>query len=286
MDQKKKAYVTLITSDAYLNGALVLIKTLRKTTNIDVAIIVLVTPNVSKSTIGRLSSIQNIQIRVVEPINRPHESSIERCWDNAQYSKLHIWNQTDFDIIVYIDADCIILECIEELFELTSNNCQVFAASPDVFPPDKFNAGVLVITPSSIMFELLCEATKHLPSYDFGDTGFLNAFFHMWYNVESVDFRSLRLVLEEKYLNSNPQSLRFSASDPDENKTIKLIKLPFGYNAQRTMYHFTKANPKYWESIQPLKIVHYSSSPKPWDDGLDSKFIGPLEKVWWETFLM
>ena len=50
-----------------------------------------------------------------------------------------------------------------------------FAAAPDVFPPDHFNAGVLVIKPSMSIFKALLGLTKkEHHSYDGGDTGFLN----------------------------------------------------------------------------------------------------------------
>lgn len=46
-----------------------------------------------------------------------------------------------------------------------------FAAAPDVFPPDKFNAGVMVLKPSlSVLKDMLSKVDK-LPSYDGGDTG-------------------------------------------------------------------------------------------------------------------
>jgi glycogenin glucosyltransferase len=46
-----------------------------------------------------------------------------------------------------------------------------FAAAPDVFPPDRFNAGVLIIKPNLEVFQKLKEATQSLTSYDGGDTG-------------------------------------------------------------------------------------------------------------------
>ena len=54
-----------------------------------------------------------------------------------------------------------------QLFSL----CTDFAASPDIFPPDRFNAGVLVITPSESSFQSLLSAIPTTPSYDGGDTG-------------------------------------------------------------------------------------------------------------------
>ena len=67
-----------------------------------------------------------------------------------------------------------------------------------------------------------------MPSYDGGDTGFLNAFFSSWFH------------------------------EPAE------ARLPFGCNAQRTMHAFTKKQPSYWNDAVDIEILHYSSSPKPW----------------------
>jgi hypothetical protein len=46
-----------------------------------------------------------------------------------------------------------------------------------VFPPDKFNAGVIVCCPDAAVFDdMVTKARdKLLTSYDGGDTGFLNA---------------------------------------------------------------------------------------------------------------
>lgn len=46
-----------------------------------------------------------------------------------------------------------------------------FAAAPDVFPPDKFNAGVMVVVPSLLVLEDMLSKVEKLPSYDGGDTG-------------------------------------------------------------------------------------------------------------------
>lgn len=62
-------------------------------------------------------------------------------------------------------------EQVEGIFEL---NCD-FAAAPDVFPPDCFNAGVLFIKPSLPKFYELLTKIAVTQSYDGGDTGFLNS---------------------------------------------------------------------------------------------------------------
>ena len=58
-----------------------------------------------------------------------------------------------------------------------------FGAAPDVFPPDCFNAGVLLVKPSFETFTMLVEKIASITSYDGGDTGFLNSVFRArWWN--------------------------------------------------------------------------------------------------------
>ena len=59
--------------------------------------------------------------------------------------------------------------------------------------------------------------------------------------------------------------------------------LPYGYNAQRILYWFTiKRTDGYWKEVEKeLYIIHYSSSPKPWE-GMPT---GDLEAIWYQTFL-
>lgn len=54
------------------------------------------------------------------------------------YTKLQIWNLVQFQKVVFIDADTLVVQNVDDLFNHPS-----IAAAPDVFPPDKFNAGVL-----------------------------------------------------------------------------------------------------------------------------------------------
>jgi glycogenin glucosyltransferase len=90
----------------------------------------------------------------------------------------------------------------------------LLAAAPDIFPPDKFNAGVMVLRPSKDVFDDMISRlpqsngdNKKCTSYDGGDTGFLNSYYPQWYS-------------------SWPAYSRLS----------------FGINAQRLMCHYTYQN--------------------------------------------
>ncbi|CDW86810.1 family gt8 [Stylonychia lemnae] len=145
-------------------------------------------------------------------------------------------------LIFYIDADCLIMQNPENIFLRDTK----FAAAPDVFPPDKFNAG----EPSMKIFTDLISKIQILSTYDGGDTGFLNAYFPNWFESDSES------------------------------------RLPYGYNAQRTLYWFTiKRTDGYWKEVENTKdgiiIIHYSSSPKPWS----SQQKGDLELEWFKYYM-
>ena len=256
-EERNLSYVTLLCDDSYFNGVCVLLKTLKDHRKRNIPITVLAdSKGVSKATIKRLESM-SCEVIAVDTLLSPSapeqagqaakEEDAAGCWAASEMTKLRIWSLVQFERIVYIDADCFLLENCDDLFESTKG-CD-FAAAPDVFPPDRFNAGVMVVRPSLEVFEDLCEKLLTLHSYDGGDTGFLNAYFPSWY------------------------------SGPAESR------LSFGYNMQRILYWFTyEKRPGYWNSIFPKKIVHFSSSPKPWEQTIVN-VKGDLEMMWWTTLM-
>lgn len=240
----KTCFCTLVTSDAYVTGAQALILSVIKAHwPMQRPFLVLYTPNVTKASLFVLKRIRHVVLMKVDAISGPEDPS--RCVQAWQdYTKLRVWSLTEYERVVYLDADMLVFGSLDELFT-RDLGCAGFAAAPDVFPPDRFNAGLLVVRPDIAVFHQMVENIHQLNSYDGGDTGFLNAFFPSWFN----------------YPSSN--------------------RLPFIYNAQRTMYWFTKAQPGYWRALGDIKVIHYSSSPKPW---LETEKRGELELLWWTTF--
>lgn len=234
-----RAIVSFITSDDFLMPVQALVASLRAT-GMQERVLLLHTSQVDQSVLSRLSSDPLIETRLVEAIPNPHQTDVAG-WRNSGFTKLRIWEQTDFQKLVYIDADCLVLENISELFDRPSPSF-----CPDVFPPDKFNAGVIVLEPSREVFAQMMQQVGKLPSHDGGDTGFLNSFYSSWFEW------------------------------PPEHR------MPFRYNALRTLYWFTHQNPGYWNAVKPIKILHFCSTPKPWDSNAQK---GDLEAIWWQHYL-
>ena len=252
------AYVTMVTSDDFMQGAQVLLHSLAKHSRLPnerCEFVVLCTDQVSKPVrrqIARAASGKGrpaATMRVVEAIPNPHAATVHvKGWVNAGFTKLHVWGLVEYERVVYIDADALVLDSVDELFERPLGDAPgAFAAAPDVFPPDRFNAGVLALRPDAAVFAELCAAAVETPSYDGGDTGFLNAHYPGWFAMPAAN------------------------------------RLPFGYNAQRTLHWMTFAKqPGYWNAVKDKKILHFSSSPKPWQD---AKRKGELEALWWAAYL-
>lgn len=211
-----------------------------------VEICVAVTPEISRTTKYVLRRRLNVHIIELEGLENPFKAHVEG-WNRAGFSKLELWRQTQFDRIVYIDADCLVVGSIEKLLHVDLGDYG-FAAAPDLIPPDRFNAGVLVLRPDVATFDRMKKGIEEniYTSYDGGDTGFLNAFFADWYRW------------------------------PESNR------LEFKFNAQRLAWSMTRAVPSYWETIKP-SIIHYSSSPKPWETTANKS--GVLESMWWKQFM-
>lgn len=172
----KKAYATtLCNGEGYLPGVEALGSSLAASGTRE-ARVVMVTPEIRPVTRDRLSE-QGWTIREVLPIENPNPSTQQMLPRfGAAYTKLRAWELVDFDRVVFLDADTIVLQNVDDLFDRPE-----VAAAPDFFLPDRFSSGVMVLEPRSATFDRMVSALSAAPSYDGGDQGFLNVFFAGWY---------------------------------------------------------------------------------------------------------
>jgi len=172
----KKAYAaTLCNGEGYLPGVEALGGSLRASGTKE-PMVLMVTPEVRPITRGRLVD-QGWDVREVEPIANPNPTTQQMLPRfGAAYTKLRAWQLVDFDKVVLLDADTVVLKNVDDLFERPE-----IAAAPDFFLPDRFSSGVMVLEPEEAKFERMIQALSAGDSYDGGDQGFLNTFFEGWY---------------------------------------------------------------------------------------------------------
>jgi glycogenin glucosyltransferase len=169
------SHLQLVLTDAYLPGAAVLAHSLRDGgTKKKLACLVL-QDSLQASTIEELQSLYNYVIPI-ERIGNPNPANLylmNRPDLLYTFTKIHLWRQTQFRKIIYIDADVVALRAPEELFDLPDN----FAAAPDVGWPDAFNTGVMVLTPHEGDYNAMRGMASAGDSFDGGDQGLINQYY-------------------------------------------------------------------------------------------------------------
>ena len=140
-----------------------------------------------------------------------------------QFNKLALWNMTEFDSIIYLDADTLVLADIAHLHELVADPSRTgfeLAAVADSWAGKfayHFNAGVLVLHPSTAVFKELMRTMHIEGNYEptMAEQAFLNAFFQLRY-----------------------------------------LQLPVIYNVNLDMY---SGYPKLWLKLeQDFKVIHFT----------------------------
>ncbi|XP_016041488.1 glycogenin-1 isoform X1 [Erinaceus europaeus] len=171
-----QAFVTLTTNDAYAKGALVLGSSLKqhRTTR---RLVVLTTPQVSEPMRKALEMVfdEVITVDVLDSGDSAHLTLMKRPELGVTLTKLHCWSLTQYTKCVFMDADTLVLENIDDLFER-----EELSAAPDPGWPDCFNSGVFVYQPSVDTYTQLLHHASEQGSFDGGDQGLLNTFFSSW----------------------------------------------------------------------------------------------------------
>nr|GMD89001.1 UDP-glucuronate:xylan alpha-glucuronosyltransferase 2-like isoform X1 [Ipomoea batatas] len=170
---KREAYVTVLHStDAYVCGAITLAQSLLRTGTKRDLILLLdksISPNKRQALINA-----GWKLRFIKRIRNPKAE--KGTYNEYNYSKFRLWQLTEYDKIIFIDADIIVQRNIDILFHFP----QMSASGND---GSIFNSGVMVIEPSNCTFRMFMQRRKEIVSYNGGDQGFLNEVFVWWHRL-------------------------------------------------------------------------------------------------------
>ena len=133
-------------------------------------------------------------------------------------NKLHLWNMTRFDTVIFVDIDLLLLRPPDELFDL---GCTFAAASERLGQPLAVNSGMLVVKPSARVFTKLWDSVGRFPSVDSSDQGFIQAYFRSYLERETRCSLPHQYNLLRRVESSNPNLFRRMAS------TNELVGLHF-----------------------------------------------------------
>ncbi|KAJ0079652.1 hypothetical protein Patl1_23111 [Pistacia atlantica] len=108
------------------------------------------------------------KVEEISLLTNPNQVRPKRFW--GVYTKLKIFNMTNYRKVVYLDADTIVVKNIEDLFR-----CRKFCAN--LKHSERLNSGVMVVEPSKTVFNDMMSKVNTLHSYTGGDQGFLNSYY-------------------------------------------------------------------------------------------------------------
>ncbi|XP_074311401.1 inositol phosphorylceramide glucuronosyltransferase 1 [Silene latifolia] len=229
----KEAYVTLLYGDEFVLGVRVLGKSI-KDTGSSKDMVVLVSDGVSDYAKSLLEADGWI-VEMISLLENPNRVRPTRFW--GVYTKLKIFNMTNYKKIVYLDADTIVIQNIDDLFK-----CGKFCAN--LKHSERLNSGVLVVEPSEALFNDMMKKITTLPSYTGGDQGFLNSYY--------VGFANAHLF-----------EPNLSAEEVKSRTAPSMQRLSTLYNADVGLYMLAN---KWMVDEKELRVIHYTLGPlKPWD---------------------
>ncbi|KAL2468546.1 putative UDP-glucuronate:xylan alpha-glucuronosyltransferase 4 [Forsythia ovata] len=114
------------------------------------------------------------KIKPICRIRSPHAK--RQAYNEYNYSKLRIWQLKDYDRVMFIDSDLIVLKNIDMFF-----NYPQLSAHGD--HKHIFNSGLMLIEPSICTLKTLLKKRFVVASYNGGDQGFLNEMFPWWHRL-------------------------------------------------------------------------------------------------------
>lgn len=195
-----RAYVTLVTNADYVLGATALVRSLRASAT-TAEIVVMHTGGVEPGTLAALEALgarlhlaellptsdafnarhQRERIHAENPFTKGRKPAFHTPLDN--FAKLRLWELEDYDSVVFIDADAIVVRNIDRLFLYPE-----FSAAPNVYEGladfHRLNSGVFVAKPSRVTFEKMLSRLDAPDAYwPRTDQTFLQSFFPNWHGL-------------------------------------------------------------------------------------------------------
>ncbi|KAM0244661.1 hypothetical protein ACHAP5_006004 [Fusarium lateritium] len=205
VDWGKFAYIQYVTDEDYLCNSLMAFETLdRLRSRADRLMMYpgeMLAPDAEESdtVAGQLLIKARDEYNVkLQPIEIQRREGDDLTWAES-FTKLLIFNQTQYDRVLYLDSDGMVLQPMDELFKLPP--CPVampraYWLYQDEHPSKVLSSQLMVVQPSKVEFERIVEKMESIDGNDY-DMEILNELYldsalvlpHRQYNMLSAEYR-------------------------------------------------------------------------------------------------
>ena len=154
----KYAYCTVLTNESYTDGVLSLWNSIIKTKSI-YPLVVLISNKISKEIINKLSGIMHTyvfdeDINLDKRVLKDNSGFFEK-W-NTTFYKLKVLNLCEYEKIVMLDADMIVMKNLDHLFDRPHMSCSFAVTSKKVYIG--LNSGLMVLKPSKDLYDKMVSS--------------------------------------------------------------------------------------------------------------------------------
>ena len=236
---KKYLYVSYISNNRDIKGILLIKYNLYKLkSSINYGCIV--TENVDDKTItilennGIIIFRRNLDIKL--EISISHKNIIK---NHHVFGKFFVFSLCEYDKIIYLDSDTLILNNIDHLFNIEMQDrtiymCEDMQTSDNyekiIITKNKYNSGVILLKPDNRLVNICFKTLINLGK--------------KWFN-DNKSFHSDQYIFE--ILNVD--------------KIIHICTLNISYNLHPILVRFVQTN----KLLDKIYIIHFMLKPKPWD---------------------
>lgn len=264
----KGIITTYISNDRDIKGVLLLKYNLRKI-NSKYNLGCIVTEDVSVDSIKLLNKyrIELFKINIGEILQnlKFSKSHIDKIKEKHLFGKLCMFSLTNYDKIIYLDTDILLLQNIDHLMneKLEFNSIMMvrdIQATKDyrsiIIVKDRYNSGVIVFKPSEYLYNNCFDKLKSEGEEFFTKDIFIS---------DQYIFEGLN---NENKININPMSMRYNCH-PILVESLQKLKL-----------------------VDDVSILHFMVKPKPWElldmnveHVFENTICQELFRLWLELYL-
>ena len=257
-----KIFITLLSSPSYINGVIVLFRSLIKYGRTKYPFACVCSLSIEDKDICLLekNGIRCIRLSktATDSVDLSFQTNMFSHWNNT-FDKLLIWSLTGYDKIVFLDSDMIVLDNIDELFDRPAFSA--VAAGQLIYGWDRLNSGLLIIKPDKdVCTKLLSQIPLTVTNFlkenkPVGDQDIINDYIPNWSNRDDLHLHegyNLFFSIITKY------HKEFNFSYGKNIKVVHfigpLIYKPWKHNLLKISYHILEYSLHNWYGLKAYSL--------------------------------